>query len=90
MSGCPGPKAASPWRCTLRVRAHSPDGAAVAAATGPRGFSDGLAAGWDALLAVTRALGVTAGALLPFSPVLLIAAALVWRSRRRTPKAASA
>ena len=60
------------------------DDAAGAAASGPRGFSDGLAAGWDALVAVTRAVGVTAGALLPFSPVLLVAAALVWRSRRRT------
>ncbi len=57
--------------------------AAVAAASGPRGFSDGLAAGWDALVAVSRALGVTAGALLPFSPVLLVVGALVWRSRRR-------
>lgn len=66
------------------------DGAAGAAATGPRGFSDGLAAGWDALVAVTRAVGVTAGALLPFSPVLLVAAVLLWRSRRRTGPAASA
>jgi hypothetical protein len=64
--------------------------AAGAAATGPRGFSDGLAAGWDALVAVTRAVGVTAGALLPFSPVLLVVAALLWRSRRRTPGPAGA
>ena len=64
--------------------------AAAAAATGPRGFSDGLAAGWDALVAVTRAVGVTAGALLPFAPVLLGAAALVWRSRRRTAGPAGA
>lgn len=49
----------------------------------PDCFSDGLAAGWDALVAVSRALGVTAGALLPFSPVLLGVGALVWRSRRR-------
>ena len=66
------------------------DDAAGAAATGPRGFTDGLAAGWDALVAVTRAVGVTAGALLPFSPVLLVAAALVWRSRRRTAGPAGA
>jgi hypothetical protein len=66
------------------------DGAAGAAATGPRGFSDGLAAGWDALVAVTRAVGVTAGALLPFSPVLLLAGVLLWRSRRRTTGPASA
>ena len=66
------------------------DDAAGAAASGPRGFTDGLAAGWDALVAVTRAVGVTAGALLPFSPVLLVAAALVWRSRRRTAGPAGA
>jgi hypothetical protein len=66
------------------------DAAAVAAATGPRGFSDGLAAGWDALVAVTRALGVTAGALLPFSPLLLLVGVLVWRSRRRPSAPASA
>ena len=66
------------------------DGAAGAAATGPRGFSDGLAAGWDALVAVTRAVGVTAGALLPFSPVLLLVGVLLWRSRRRTTGPASA
>jgi hypothetical protein len=66
------------------------DGAAAAAGSGPRGFSDGLAAGWDALVAVTRALGVTAGALLPFSPVLMLAGLLVWRSRRRTPGPAGA
>ena len=66
------------------------DEAAGAAATGPRGFTDGLEAGWDALVAVTRAVGVTAGALLPFSPVLLVVAALVWRARRRTTGPASA
>jgi hypothetical protein len=66
------------------------DGAAGAAATGPRGFSDGFVVGWDALVAVTRALGVTLGALLPFSPLLLVAGALVWRSRRRTAGPASA
>ncbi len=58
--------------------------AAGAAAGGPRGFRDGLAAGWDALVVMTRAAGVTAGALLPFSLVLLVAA-LVWRVRRRGP-----
>jgi hypothetical protein len=58
------------------------DDAAGAAATGPRGFRDGLEAGWEALVAVTRAVGVTAGALLPFTPLLLVAA-LVWRLRRR-------
>jgi hypothetical protein len=66
------------------------DESAAAAGTGPRGFGDGLAAGWDALVAVTRAVSVTVGALLPFSPVLLLVGALVWRSRRRAPGPASA
>jgi hypothetical protein len=66
------------------------DESAGAAATGPRGFSDGLAAGWDALVAVMRAVAVTAGALLPFSPALLLVGALLWRSRRRTPRPAGA
>jgi hypothetical protein len=57
----------------------------AATAAGPRGFGDGLAAGWGALVAVARAVSVTAGALLPFTPVLLLVAALVWRSRRRVP-----
>ena len=35
-------------------------------------------------------VGVTAGALLPFSPLLLVAGVLVWRSRRRTPGPAGA
>jgi len=74
---------------TITVSLVGADATALAA-SGPRGFRDGLAAGWDALVAVTRALGVTAGALLPFSPVLLVVAAFVWRSRRRTPGAASA
>lgn len=56
---------------------------APAAAGGPLGFQDGLREGWDALRAVGRAVGVTAGALLPWSPVLLLAGLLVWRSRRR-------
>ena len=64
------------------------DDAAVASA-GPRGFSDGLSAGWDALVAITRAVAVAAGALLPFTPLLLVAV-LVWRSRRRPGRPASA
>ncbi len=66
------------------------EGAAGAAAAGPRGFSDGLAAGRDAFLAVTRALAVTAGALLPFSPLLALAGVLLWRSRRRAAAPAGA
>jgi len=65
---------------SLRLTAQdSPE----AAAGGPLGFGDGLREGLDALLAVGRAVGVTAGALLPWSPVLLLAGALVRRARRR-------
>ena len=65
---------------SLRLTAQdSPE----AAAGGPLGFGDGLREGLDALRAVGRAVGVTAGALLPWSPVLLLAGALVWRARRR-------
>lgn len=67
---------------TLELRLTAADDA-PAAAGGPLGFRDGLREGWDALRAVGRAVGVTAGALLPWSPVLLVAGALVWRSRRR-------
>ena len=56
----------------------------VDAAGGPPGFRDGLRHGLDALQAVGRAFGVAAGALLPWSPVLLGAGLLLWRARRRT------
>lgn len=52
------------------------------------GFGDGLAAGWSALTTAGRALAVTAGAILPFLPLVLLA---VWlglraaRSRRTAP-----
>jgi hypothetical protein len=61
----------------------------VAAARGPLGFNDGLRAGWEAVVALGRGLGLTAGALLPFSPVLAVAGYLLWRARsRRAPLAA--
>ena len=64
---------------TLQLTAQD----AEAVAGGPLGFSDGLREGLDALRAVGRGIGVTAGALLPWSPVLLIAGGLLWRARRR-------
>ena len=67
---------------SLTVRLTAED-AATAAAGGPLGFGDGLGAGWDALRALGRATGVTVGALLPFSPLLLVAGALLWRRRFR-------
>ena len=47
------------------------------------GFLDGLRGGWTAVTVVARALAVTAGALLPFSPLLLVALAARWAVRRR-------
>lgn len=62
-------------------------GSGTSAAQGPAGFMDGLRGGWHALAAVTRAAAVTSGALLPFSPLLLLALAgrVLWRRRRTAP-----
>lgn len=59
----------------------------AAVATGPRGFGDGLRGGWDALVTTARAAALVVGALLPFSPLLLLlVAGLWWRTRRpRSP-----
>lgn len=67
---------------TLEVTLHG--SATTAAGTGSAGFTDGLRSGWHALAAITRAAAVALGALLPFSPLLLIAlaASLLWRRRR--------
>lgn len=67
---------------TLEVTLHG-TGTSVAG-TGGAGFTDGLRSGWHALAAVTRGAAVALGALLPFSPLLLIALAgrLLWRRRR--------
>lgn len=56
------------------------------------GFGDGLAGGWSTLRAVGRALAVTTGALLPFVPLLLVAAFVGWRvrARRTRPRVAAA
>lgn len=73
---------------TITLRLTATD-APIAAAPGPLGFEDGLRAGWDAVVALGRGLGLTAGALLPFSPVLAVGVYLIWRARsRRTPAAA--
>lgn len=47
------------------------------------GFGDGLAAGWSALTTAGRALAVTTGAVLPFLPLVLLAAWLGPRARSR-------
>lgn len=63
---------------TLRLAAED----APPATAGSPGFRDGLRGGWEALLAMVRVVGATAGALLPFSPLLLGLGYLVWRARR--------
>lgn len=56
-----------------------------AAAGGPLGFGDGFSGGWHAVTALARAAAVTVGAILPFSPLLLIAfgGRILWRRRLR-------
>jgi hypothetical protein len=47
------------------------------------GFGAGLDAGWSGLKVIGSSLATAAGFLLPFLPVLLVAAGLVWIVRRR-------
>lgn len=54
---------------------------------GALGFADGLRNGWAAVTAVARVVAVTAGALLPFLPLLLVAGWFVVRARRSRPVA---
>jgi hypothetical protein len=65
---------------TITLRLDSEGGPVVAGA--PLGFGDGLRAGWAALTGTGRVLAVTAGALLPFLPVL-VGIGLVWRAKSR-------
>lgn len=70
---------------TITLRLDSEGGPVVAGA--PLGFGDGLRAGWSALAGTGRVLAVTAGALLPFVPVLLVVGFFIWRARSRRPGA---
>lgn len=55
------------------------------------GFLAGLSAGWDALGASARVLAVALGAIIPWTPVVLLLAAPVWLlSRRRKQVVATA
>ncbi len=49
------------------------------------GFGAGLGAGWSGLKVIGSGLATAAGFLLPFVPVLLVAAGVVWAVRRRRP-----
>jgi hypothetical protein len=71
---------------TIVVRFDSEGGPVVGDALG---FGDGLSAGWSALAASARVLAVTAGALLPFVPLLLVAAWFAVRARSRRTAAAA-
>ncbi len=57
--------------------------AAATGDDGPPGFGRGLEVGADAVLFVIGAIATAAGFLLPFVPVLLALAGLVWWLRRR-------
>ena len=65
---------------TIVLRLHSQDGPVVAEALG---FGDGLRSGWAAVVTIGRVLAVSAGALLPFLPLLLLAGWLLARRSRR-------
>jgi hypothetical protein len=65
---------------TIVLRLHSQDGPVVGEAWG---FGDGLRTGWAAVVTVGRVLAVSAGALLPFLPLLLLAGWLLVRRNRR-------
>ena len=47
------------------------------------GFAGGLDAGWDVLVELAAAGAAVAGFLLPFLPLLLVAAAILWWAMRR-------
>ncbi len=65
---------------TLVVRLEGGATPAVASATG---FRDGLDAGWAAFLAGARVLAATAGAVLPFLPLVLVGALFgFWVNKR--------
>jgi hypothetical protein len=59
----------------------------------PAGFGDGLAAGWNGLVATLNGIVVAIGFLLPWLAIIALAALIVWgivrlvRRRRQTPSA---
>ena len=73
---------------TAELRLKDPETALVVeeGETGPPGFGEGLSAGWDAVTTAAAAAATVVGFLLPFAPLLALAAALAWwiRSRNRS------
>ena len=65
---------------TIRVRLWTAGG--EPAEPGALGFADGLRNGWEAVTTVARVVAVTAGALLPFLPLVLLAGFFAVRARR--------
>jgi hypothetical protein len=62
--------------------------AAVTEQARPQGFLAGLSAGWHALLSFGTGLGALIGALLPFLPLIAVAAVVaIWVARRRRRQA---
>jgi len=57
---------------------------------GCRPPGEGLGAGWDALTTVAAAAATVVGFVLPFAPLLVLAAALGWWLRRRARTGVSA
>lgn len=75
---------------TAELRLQDPEAALVAPEdTGPPGFGEGLATGWEALVTGAAVAATVIGFALPFAPVLLGAAAVVWWTRRRRPVGAA-
>ena len=67
---------------TVTLHLLTQDSEPSPADAGPLGFRDGLRDGWAAVVAIGHGVGRAAGALLPFSPLLLGAGFLLWRARR--------
>ncbi len=77
---------------TAELRLEDPSTALAAEAqeTGPPGFGEGLGAGWDALTTAAGVVATVVGFLLPFAPLLVLAAGLAWWLRRRNRVGVSA
>ncbi|HEU5083211.1 MAG TPA: DUF4349 domain-containing protein [Acidimicrobiales bacterium] len=72
---------------TAEFRVEDPREAALLEEdSGPPGFGEGLGAGWDAAVTLTAAAATALGFVLPFVPLLALAAVAAWWLRRRSPR----